>query len=215
MGLMNKFADSPLSSPKTSVVAVDERFVLNKPVTLLLKEKIFSLSGDDFTIKDTNDVSYFKCKGKAFNIKSKKNIYDINNKPLFNIQNKNIIALKKKMIIFSGENEANIIATICPKTAIFSKTSLVEFKNKLTGENEVLKMKYDLIGNSCGIFYGESENAPLICKIHRKFDAKLILTSKDNYHVDIAPGVDISLMLALGICFDEIKNDKLRKSNNS
>jgi len=211
MGFMNKFVDVPLSSPKNNIVAIEDRFVFQQPITLLLREKVMSISGDDYTIKDINDVSYFKCSGKTFNLKDKKILSDINGKPLLNIKNNKIISLKKKMYIYAGEDDTKTLAVIRPNSALIIRKCSVEFFNKATGKNEELIMKTDLLGNSCGIFYGENEK--LICNIHRKINAKLALFAKDTYYVEIASGVDVALMLSLGICFDELKNDKAKNSN--
>ena len=46
-------------------------------VTLAMKEKVFSLSGDDFTIKTADGTPICKCKGKVLSIKDKKKFTDM------------------------------------------------------------------------------------------------------------------------------------------
>jgi hypothetical protein len=43
-----------------------------EPVTLHMKEKAFSLTGDDFTVKTADGLEVCKCKGKMLSISDKK-----------------------------------------------------------------------------------------------------------------------------------------------
>jgi hypothetical protein len=44
---------------------------------LNMKEKAFSLSGDDFTIKTANGAEICRCKGKVLSISDKKGLYTL------------------------------------------------------------------------------------------------------------------------------------------
>ena len=46
-------------------------------VTLHMKEKAFSLSGDDFTIKTTDGLEVCKCKGKLLSLSDKKGKFKV------------------------------------------------------------------------------------------------------------------------------------------
>lgn len=43
-----------------------------EPVTLHMKEKAFSLTGDDFTVKTVAGLEVCKCKGKMLSVNDKK-----------------------------------------------------------------------------------------------------------------------------------------------
>lgn len=43
-----------------------------EPLTLHMKEKAFSLTGDDFTVKTTSGLEVCKCKGKVVSVSDKK-----------------------------------------------------------------------------------------------------------------------------------------------
>lgn len=51
---------------------------------LQMREKAFSLSGDDFTIKTANGAEICKCKGKVMSISDKKGVLLLN--PVYEIQ---------------------------------------------------------------------------------------------------------------------------------
>jgi len=174
---------------------------------LILREKIFSFSGDDFTIKDINNIEYFKCKGKVFTFHDKKTLYDLYELPILNIQHK-IFTLKRNIKIYADKNDQKQLASISKKSIFSIKKYIIEFYNQATEQTEYLEMKCDYFSFTCGIFYGkEKEGAPLICKVIKRLDAKLLFTSQENYYCQIAPGVDLAFMVALSICFDEYKNE--------
>jgi len=207
MRFFKTYSKDEVSAPKNEIVAIDSKFVQKESVTLVLKEKLFSMSMDDFSIKDTNGVAYFKCEGKAFSVRPKKIVYDTDKNPLFNIQHK-LLAFKPTAKIYTGTDDSNQIAKISLKKVISVKKYIVEFHNKATGKDECIEMKCDTMGYSCGIFYGkEKEGAPMISKITRKINASSILSPEGNYYVEIAPGVDIALIVAATICFDQLKKE--------
>lgn len=46
-----------------------------QPVTLVLKERVFSFSGDDFGVTDTNGQVVVRCKGKVISFTDRKGVY--------------------------------------------------------------------------------------------------------------------------------------------
>ena len=210
MKLLKFYDKKKVSQIDHDIVVTENRFVFDKPVTLILRENLMSFSGDDFTIKDTEGVSYFKCEGKALNIRDKKTIYDLNGTPILNIRNA-ILFLKGRMKVYAGKDDKKTLASIIPKTSIHSRKYIISFYNISEEKEETLDMKCDFFSHSCGIFYGkEKEGSPMVCKIIKKIDARSLLTNKDNYYVEVAPGIDAALMVAIAICFDELKNDDSR-----
>jgi len=207
MRFFKTYDNDPIKAPKNDICATEQRFIFRQPLTLILREKIFSFSGDDFSIKDANNVEYFKCKGKAFNIRDKKILYDLYQKPILNIQHK-ILTLKRNIKIYAEDKTEKIYATINKKSFISVKKFIVEFYNQATEKTEYLDLKCDFFSYTCGIFYGhEKEGAPMVAKVTKNFDCKLVFTSQENYYLQIAPGVDAALMVAIAICFDEYKNE--------
>ena len=54
----------------------------NEPTVLKLREKLFSFSGDDCTIKDLNGKDWFKIEGEAMSISSKRFMTDTSGKEI-------------------------------------------------------------------------------------------------------------------------------------
>lgn len=87
MGLFSSPAPVQLH-PVHPPVAVLPNFVQQQPVTLVMKEKAFTFSGDDFSIKDTNGLVVVRCEGRVFSMRDQKAITDVNHRPLFVLKNK-------------------------------------------------------------------------------------------------------------------------------
>jgi len=193
-----------IQRPDVPVIGTEPRFLAQQPVTLVLKEHVLSFSGDDFSIKDTNGLTYFKCKGKYMTLHDRKYLYDIYNNPIITI--KENISLRFKQTLNDPRSDTKIASI--KKSSLFSfRTLTVKFNNKANNKKEILTVKGDLMSLSCGIYYGEGSNAPLVARVNKKLDAKTIFTNKDSYSLEIAPNVDMALMVALAIIFDEYKHE--------
>jgi len=202
---MKNYSSKDVVSPPHAIIGVEPRFAFQQPISLVLDEK-FSFSGDDFSIKDTNGVSYFKCKGKTFSLRDKKVLYDLYDKPILNIQENAFIGHGIK--IYSGNNTDKMLGSISRKSMLKRNKYEYTFTNLATNQTEILDMKCDFFGCSSGIFFGkEKEGAPMICSITKTRQFLNFVSSRDHYLIRIAPGVDAALMVALTICFDELKHE--------
>ncbi|KIR67423.1 hypothetical protein I314_01839 [Cryptococcus bacillisporus CA1873] len=175
-----------------------------QPVTLVLKERVFSFSGDDFGITDTNGQVVVRCKGKVLSFTDRKVITDPNGQFLFAIRNK-LIAIHKT---FVGEDaHENEIFRIKKKLS-FGSHMVATFHNPATNSPTTLVLKGDFWGGSADITI---EDGPVVAQISRKlFNAREFWGDKQTYFVTVAPGVDLSLIAAVCICFDEAKNEENR-----
>ena len=83
-------APTPISPG--SVQVFDDKYVVpeEKVYTLYIKEKVFSWSGDTFTVTDvTTGQKVFDVKGKATSLQSKRTVFDATTgKPIFKIKEK-------------------------------------------------------------------------------------------------------------------------------
>ena len=206
MGANVPINSNVVTAPRNPIVATDQRFSFPQPVTLYLQEKINSWSGDDFAITDLNGYPYFRCDGRTFSLREKKVINDVYGIPIFNIKHV-IFSLRGRFKIYHGDGSEKVLASIDP-VSTFGALHSVTFFNIATGQNDYLELACDFSGSKCGIFHGNAKlGAPLICRINKQYDAKNDYHNKQNYVVEISPGVDAALMIGLGIIFDELRND--------
>ena len=77
-----------------------------------LKEKIFSIRADDFTIVDTMGTPYFKCDAKLNSLRKKKFITDIYKKPIYTITQE-VLSLRGRFKFLYGDTE-KVIGSVDP-----------------------------------------------------------------------------------------------------
>lgn len=105
-------------APMQTALGVFPQFCVPRQETLILKEKVFSLSGDSFSIKDTNGAVVVNCAGKTFSISDRKEFTAPDGKPLFTLKTK-LLAIHKT---FTGEApDGTLLFTVKGK---FSRTCI-------------------------------------------------------------------------------------------
>ncbi|BEJ05581.1 hypothetical protein CcaverHIS641_0301030 [Cutaneotrichosporon cavernicola] len=200
MGLMTMFHASGSKElvPVIPPVAVYDEFVAQVPTTLCLKEKAWSMSGDDFGITDANTrKTVLKCKGKYMTLHDRKSesspyfadaeIESPNGKVLFNLSDK-MLSIRKTTVAGS-----KLTATAVDKD----------------DKEHTLVLNGDMYGVSANI---ELKNGIPLAHISRKLVTVTdIVADKQTYYVTIAPGVDVSLIAAVCIVFDEVMNEEKEK----
>lgn len=71
--------------PLPAQVGIFTQYIAHQTETIVLKEKILSLSGDSFDVLLANGQPLLKVKGKFFTLGSRKSVYDTNGTHLFDI----------------------------------------------------------------------------------------------------------------------------------
>jgi uncharacterized protein YxjI len=71
--------------PVPQPIALFPQFIAAQPETLVLKEKVLSLSGDSFSIKLANGTPVLQVEGKVMSISGRKKVADMQGNHLFSI----------------------------------------------------------------------------------------------------------------------------------
>ncbi|CAE6507854.1 unnamed protein product [Rhizoctonia solani] len=175
---------SPLV-PQNPPLGVMPAYAQNYELTLKLREKRMSLSGDSFDITDPQGRPYFKMEGSTFSFRDKKTLKQADGRPIFNIQNK-LLTIHHRYLVYNA-NESTESEPLFVIKGHFSLTGAkldVEFKNAADGRPVVFDLR--------GSFFDRSE----------------LLFDQQTYYLTIAPGVDAAMMVALCVCMDEKQNEK-------
>ncbi len=190
------------------ICATEARFCLPHPVTLNLREKLFSFSGDDFKIScAATGTPYFQCQGKTWSLREKKVLRDAYGTPVANFKEK-LLSFTDSFDIYSGENSDKKICK-CTTSYTFVKAKMYAFfQDAVSGAQKAIVLKGDWRDKRCVIYLGEPKSGGVpIAKVFRPFSLKGHLFDKDSYRLEIAAGVDIALLVILCIAFDEHQRD--------
>lgn len=206
----------PVSQP----IALFDQFVAGVPQTLILKEKVLSVSGDSFDITLDNGQPILKVEGAWVSIHGRKKVSDMNGQHLFNIikehmhihttyavedpENKKIAEVKSgfkcKLHISNWQRRILLIPLVIGSKAAATFTDR-------RGRAVTLTMKSGILDRSADIV--DQDSGQTVAHITRKgLNARNLLFHQDTYAVVVAPGVDAALIAALCICFDEKNRDE-------
>jgi uncharacterized protein YxjI len=156
----------------------------------LVREKVFSI-GDDFWVTDEQGNEAFLVDGKALRLRETFELKDRSGAIVATIR-KRLLAVRDSMDI---ERDGTVIATV--KKAVFSPLhhrSAIE----LPGGGEL-----EAVGNILDKEFEIRSGGAVLAQVSRSW-----FRMRDTYGVDVAPGQDDALMLAVAVCLDRIHHDE-------
>ena len=156
----------------------------------LVREKIFSI-GDDFWITDTDGNQVFLVDGKALRLRQTFELKDASGAVLTTVRKK-LIAVRDTMEI---EHDGQVVATV--RKALISPLhhrSVIDLADgsQLEAVGNILDKEFDILAGGQPIAH-----------ISRSW-----FRLRDTYGVDIAPGQNDALLVAIAVCLDRIHHDE-------
>lgn len=200
--------DEPLQPQPQPIWAVEQRFCVPGEVTLRLKEKLFSFSGDDFSINDANtNQPWFKMQGKAFSLREKKTLMDAYGTPVLNIK-ETFAAFESNYKVYAGNNSVQELFKVIAHITFGKAKMNTTIINRQNGQPLNLSLKGNIMTHEAVIYIGEAKQGGIpIAKIHRPLTGREWLSGQQEYWLTVAPNVDISMMVAMCVALDEMKKD--------
>jgi uncharacterized protein YxjI len=178
------------------------------PVTLIMKEKLMSWTGDDFKIKDPNGHVFFRIEGKAISFSQKKCLQNPQGQVIANFK-KEAFNFLPVYNVFHGAHSEQLMARIESKFTFISTKAKVQLTNVVNGQPAELVLKGDWRSKNAQIYLGNpKEGGRMIANASRKLNAKHVLFGAQDYQVTIEPGVDVALIVLLVLAFDEMAETK-------
>ncbi|KAF7562345.1 hypothetical protein G7046_g1778 [Stylonectria norvegica] len=189
-------------NPATRQIGIFPQYIARQTETLILREKVLSLTGDSFEIKLANGQPILRVEGKLMSISGRKSVYDMNNQHLFDI-NKEHLHIHSTYAVSSPDG-TKLMEVKSGFKLIGSKATATFTPPK--GQTEILVMNGNWASYSAEIIDEQSQS--LVGRIDRKLlSGKDLLFGQQTYALSVAPGVDMALMAALCICMDEKNNE--------
>jgi len=189
--------------PVTPALGVNPTFCHPRQTTLVLKEKVWSLSGDTFHVTDENNVEVVRCRGTTFSLSDRKEFQDPQGRPLFSLKNK-LVAIHKTF--YAEAPDGKVLFEVKSKFSIGKAKMVVTFQNLASNNANIeLMVRGDWLDRSATITMGEV----VIAQVSRKmFNMREIVGGQQSYYCTVAPGVDLAMVAALCVCLDEKENEK-------
>ncbi|CAN9295181.1 unnamed protein product [Alternaria sp. RS040] len=193
---------SPLA-PAPQPIGVFPQFLAAGQETLVLKEKVISLSGDSFSIKLANGTPVLQVEGKVMSLTGRKKMFDMQGNHLCSIV-KEHFHLHSTYVMESAKGDK--IMEVKSSFKLLGSKATATFTSS-NGKQEVLTMRGDFFDTQADIL-DEAQGGLVVARIDRKIlSGKDIFFGQQTYGVQIAPGVDMALIAALCICLDEKNNE--------
>jgi uncharacterized protein YxjI len=155
-----------------------------------VREKLFSI-GDDFWITDDRGDQVFLVDGKALSLRHTFELKDASGQILVTVHKK-LIAIRDTMEI---EHDGQVVATV--RKALISPLHHRSVIDLADGS------QLEAVGNIFDKEFDIQAGGQPIAHISRAW-----FRIRDTYGVDIAPGENDALILAIAVCLDRIHHDE-------
>ncbi|KAK2612276.1 hypothetical protein QQS21_001702 [Conoideocrella luteorostrata] len=189
--------------PVAQPIGIYQNFIAKTTETLVLKEKVMSLSGDSFDITNTQGMPFMKIKGKHMSLSGRKSVFDMAGNHLYDIVKEHF----HLHATYAAEDpNGTKLLTIKSSMKLVGSKATAQFKS-FHGTEETLVMSGSWLDTSANIVC--ERTGATVAKIDRKLlNAREFFGNQQTYALVVAPGVDMALMVALCIALDEKNNEK-------
>jgi uncharacterized protein YxjI len=156
----------------------------------VVRDRMFAI-GDDFWVTDDQGNRAFLVDGKAMRLRETFELKDSSGTVVATVRKK-LLAMRDTLEI---ERDGDVVATV--KKAIFSPLrhrSVIELPGggELEAAGNIFDREFEITGEG-----------RVLARVTRSW-----LQIRDRYGVDVAPGEDDALMLAVAVCLDRIHHDE-------
>ena len=152
-----------------------------------MREKMFAI-GDDFWIENADGERAFKVDGKALRIRQTLVLESPSGEELYKIQEKKL-SIRDKMEV---ERDGDTVATI--KKALVSPLRDRYVDRRSTG-GEDMEAKGNIVDHE----YKIERDGDKVAEISKRW-----FRVRDTYGIEVAPGQDDALILAITVCIDQM-----------
>ncbi|KAI1455428.1 DUF567-domain-containing protein [Annulohypoxylon moriforme] len=193
---------APQLAPFNRPVGIFAPFIAKASETLVLKEKVASLSGNSFDITLSNGQPIFKVKGESLTLSNRMNVMDVGGNLLFCIRKKHLTI---HTTYYAENPSGDEIFEVQSKFRLGGSKFIGSFTSA-SGQQEHLLMKGDWTDTSAEIT--DEASGQVAASIYRdRWNARELLGGQQTYNVTIAPNVDMAVIVAMCICLDMKRNE--------
>ncbi len=155
-----------------------------------VRQKMFSI-GDDFWVTDAGGNRAFLVDGKAMRLRETFELKDAAGAVVATVRKK-LLAMRDTMEI---ERDGALAATV--RKAVFSPLHHRSVIDLADGS------RLEAVGNILDMDFEIRAGGQVLGRVSRAW-----FRVRDTYGVEVAPGVDDALMIAIAVCLDRIHHDE-------
>lgn len=155
-----------------------------------MRQKLVAF-GDDFWIEDSHGQKVYKVDGKALRVRDTLNFEDAHGQKLYHIQQK-MLHVKDSMEVEDAQGQ---------RVAMVKKAIISPIRDRFTvkiREGADLEVKGNILDHE----YTIGEDRDKVAEVSKKW-----FRIRDSYGVEIEPGQDDLLILAVTVCIDQMTHD--------
>lgn len=216
MGCANSTAEIPIELAENKdteqLTVFNSKYVVPGPKNMMLhlKAQVFSFSGDTYKIKDSNNENavVFQCQGKFLSFEHKRVICDADGMPIFVITEP-LMQIDDKQVVHRVTPEGKPSEELFRVGSNFGNTAQYTQNLKNTkGHAITLNGKMTLVSMKGGIWLGPAGKGQAVAKVCSPVTYKDFLPDdfdRNDYIVEIPPGVDSALILAMVLAYEKME----------
>lgn len=195
-----------------SPAVVGPQFILSHPITLVLKEKYGSFSGDDFSVKDQNGNLWFRLDSKTWSFRDKRTLLDNMGNPIITLRQKMFTIGKKwealspsGKVLFTIESK---IFTLTPQVNIYLNDGDRDPDFRLKGKFINFERDFEIIDlrHQQKMVVGNCNKQRAYSSLSAMWHNKVL--GKDAYYLNLNPGADAAFCTAICLLLDEFFHDE-------
>ncbi|KAL1412820.1 hypothetical protein Q8F55_000568 [Vanrija albida] len=176
--------------------------------TLKLKHKLFSFSGDDAVVTDNNSGDVvFKCSGSLLSGGGRRVVSDAAGNTLYALARKVYHDAALHDVAFVAEDAAGREVFEVRGLSCIRAAAQATFPHAARqGLTQILFLKTDDSWGGYSDVVIEETGAVVAQICPDLLEVRHLIEDRQTYYLVVAPGVDLALVTAMAVCFDELKN---------
>jgi len=215
----SRFDEMPVTGHSSGLAVLPgsvERFLRPEHTVLKLREKFWSFSGDDSSVKDINGQKWFKIHGSAFSMREKRKMEDVNGVEICGYQKKLLSMHATAYITIKDQSGSTFVVATIKRQSNFQMVASADiyFHNPPVSIDDVttsgvpvaIMVEGDIIAKKYDFMMGNINTNPYkIAQVVRKFQA---FFENNSYFINIGPNVDVAFICMCAYAIDELFNDQ-------
>jgi uncharacterized protein YxjI len=180
-----------------------------EPLTLHMREQPSLFGKDDFVIREADSGNLlFRVDTAALSVSDRKVLLDAHDQPIVHMRDQ-LLAFRHTFNISADYNSEQMLFRIKAHVTLFDNDLECAFHDVVHGAECRVGVVGEWRARAVLIWLDQDNGVKLpVARVYRPApEARKAILGKHDYYMDIAPNVDMALMVLVCIALDDAKND--------